>query len=113
MAGGIQRPAQRRDIAGDAGRRLVMADQHRLDAMGLVGGEALGIGLDRRPLAPFALDHVHLEAEAPAHLDPEMGELAEAGGEHPVAGRERVGEGRLPAAGAGAREEEHLARRRS
>ena len=87
MAGGIQRPAQRRDIAGDAGRRLVMADQHRLDAMGLVGGEALGIGLDRRPLAPFALDRVHLEAEAPAHLDPEMGELAEAGGEHAVAGR--------------------------
>src|SRR5215469_5072660 len=74
----------------------------------LVGGEALGIGRDRRALAPFALDGVDLEAEAPAHLDPEMGELPEARRQHPVARREGIGQRRLPATGAGAGEEEDL-----
>ena len=81
--------------------------------MRLVGGEALGEALDRRALAPFDLDDFGLEAVAPAQIDPQMGELPEAGGEHLVAGRERVGDRRLPAAGAGGREEEDLAGLRS
>ena len=101
--------ANRGHVARNAGRRLVVADQDRLDPMLLVGRQALGIGFDRHALAPFGIDGIDLEPEATAHLDPKMGELAEARGQHPVAGGKRVGQRRFPAAGARAWKDENLA----
>jgi hypothetical protein len=86
-----------------------VADQHRLDLVRLVGGEPLGIALDRRTLAPLDVDDFGVQALALAEIDPQVGELPDAGGEHLVAGGERVGDCRLPAAGARGREEEDLA----
>ena len=88
-----------------------MGDQHRLDGFVGVVGQNLREALDRRTLAPLDVDLDHVQAHALAHVDPEVGELADAGREHLVAGRERVGQAGFPAAGAGAREQEHLAGR--
>ena len=107
----VQRLADARDVAGDAGRGLVVGEEHRLDLVTLVGRERLAVALDRRALAPLGVEHLDLEAEPLGHVDPEMAEHAEAGGEHLVARRERVGQRRLPGAGAARREDERLARR--
>ena len=52
-----------------------------LICVALVGGERLLIALDRRALAPLGVEHVHLEAETLGHVDPQMAEHAEPGGE--------------------------------
>jgi hypothetical protein len=105
----VERAAHGRDIAGDAGGGLVVADQHRLDAPRLVTFERAGEGLDRRALAPGDIDRLDLDAVALAEIDPEMRELAIARRQHLVARRQRVGDRGLPAPGARRREQEHLA----
>src|SRR5579864_4593671 len=110
MACGIERAAHAGDVAGGAGRGLVVTGEHALDLVALVGAQDLRVTLERHSFAPFDLQHLDLEAEALRHVDPQMRELTEAGGEDPVARRERVGERGFPRAGAGGREDEHLAR---
>jgi hypothetical protein len=86
-----------------------MHDHDALDLMALVGAErfldAVGIGA-RTPL--FLLDD-DLKPVTAGELDPEMAELAEAGGEQLVARRARIGEGRFPGAGAALRINHDLA----
>ena len=80
MLGGVERAAHGSDIAGDAGRGLVMHHEHALDLMFLVGAErfldAVGIGAG----APLLVLHDDVEAVALGELAPQMAELAEAGG---------------------------------
>jgi hypothetical protein len=59
-----------------------------------------------RAVAPRALDDVHVEAEALHHVDPQVAELTVAERDDFVARRQRVRQRRLPAAGAGAGEDE-------
>src|ERR1700735_1242561 len=87
------------DVAGDTGRRLVLADEHRLDLVLLVGAQRGQVALDRSSLAPRRLEYLDLVTEALAHVDPQVAELAEARGEHLVAGVQTVGQRRLPATG--------------
>ena len=92
------------DAAGAAGRGLVVHDADRLDAVRLVVGER---GADRRHVgaaAPVGVDEDRLEAEPLRHLVPQRGEPAGAAHQHRVAGRQRVGQRRLPRAGAGGRD---------
>ena len=86
----VERAAHARDVAGDAGRRLVVGEQHRLDLVGLVGSQCLVVPLDRSALAPLGVENVDLETEPLGHVDPQMAEHAEARREHPVAGRQRI-----------------------
>ena len=109
MAGRIERAAHAGDIAGHAGCRLVVGGEHRLDLMVRIGGQDVLETLDRYALAPLNVDHFDIEALTLAEIDPEMGELAEAGDQHLVARRQRVGHGRFPAAGARGGKEEDLA----
>ena len=106
----IERPANARDVAHHAGGGLVVDYHDRLDLVRRVGGQRLRDSIERRALAPLGLEHLHVETEPPRHLDPEVTELAEARGQHPVAGRKRVGERRLPPAGARGGKDEALAR---
>ena len=86
MLGVVERAAHGGDVAGDAGGGLVVGKEHRLDLMTLVGRERLLVPLDRGALSPLGVEHVHLESEALRHVDPEMAEHAEPGGEHLVSG---------------------------
>ena len=109
MLGGVDGAAHGGDIAGDAGRRLVMHDHHALDLVVLVGAkrllDALGIGAG----APLLLLDDDLEPVTAGELDPQMAELAEAGGEQLVAGRQGIGQRGFPGAGAARREDDDLA----
>ena len=98
------------DIVGHAGGSLIVRDEHGLVRMRLVGLQLLREDLDGDTLAPRHVDDVDLEAHAGAHVGPQQRELAEAGDQHLVAGRERVGHGGFPAAGARCREQEDLCR---
>ena len=87
MLGRVDRAAHGGDIAGDAGRGLVMHDEHALDLVVLVGAERLldAIGIDAG--APLLLLDDDVEAVAAGELDPQMAELAEPRGEQLVARR--------------------------
>ena len=104
----IHRLAHAGHIAGDTGGGFIVGDEHDLVGMRLVGLELLGKNFDGNALAPRHIDHVDLEAHALAHVSPQQRELAEAGDQHLVAGRQRVGHGGFPAAGARCREQEDL-----
>src|SRR5579864_6035154 len=108
MGCGIERAAHAGDVAGDTGRGLVVTGEHALDLVVFIGAQNLCVTLQRHSFAPLDLQSLDLEAEALRHVDPQMRELTEAGGEDPVAGRERVGERGFPGAGTGGREDEHL-----
>jgi len=69
------------------------------------------VAIDGRALAPLDLEHVDLEAEPLAHVDPKMGELPEARRQHAITGIQAVGERRLPAAGPGRGEQDRRATR--
>jgi hypothetical protein len=92
-----------------AGRGLVVHDAHGLDGVRLVlaqvGLDLVRVGAD----APVGLDHLGAQAEAVHHLLPQHGELAGLDHQNAVAGRERVGEGSLPGAGAGRRVDDDVA----
>ncbi len=103
MSGLVDRAADRGDARGDAGRGLVVDDRDGLDLARLVLGEP---GLDRVRVhagAPVALDELGTQAETGRHLVPQGREPAGLEHQHPVAGRQRVDERRLPGAGAGGR----------
>jgi hypothetical protein len=96
-----------RDVAGDAGGGLVVHHAHGLDAVLLVGLQAL---LDqvactprRQPSACRAAEELGLQAQARGHLLPQRGEVAGLVHQHVVAGAQRVGQRRFPGAGAGGR----------
>src|SRR4051812_784734 len=108
MPGLVERAAYAGDVAGDAGRGLIVAGEHGLDLVAAIGGKDIGIALDRDAFAPIDIDEFDLETVALTHVDPEMGKLAEARGEDLLARRERVGERRFPPAGAGGGEQEDL-----
>ena len=96
------------DVAGDTRCRLVLHHHHRAYRMLAVGGECRMDMLRRGARAPRLFLHLDLETMAAREIDPQMAELAEARGQHTVAGAQRIGENRLPRAGAGRREDEHL-----
>ena len=109
MAGIVEGPAHARDIAGDTGRGFIVGDEDRLVSMRLIGLELLGEDFDRSALAPRHIDDIGIKPVADAHVGPQQRELAEAGDQHLVAGIERVGHGRFPAARARRRKQENLA----
>ena len=109
MPGRIERAAHAGHVAGDAGGRLVVADEHGLDVMPLVGLEARLDHVERDALAPLHVDDIDVEPVPAGEVGPQVRELAEHGDQHLVAGRERVGHRRLPAARARRREHEDLA----
>ena len=71
MTGVIHRLAHRLDIGFHAGRSFVLGGKHRLDPMFLVGGQLLGIFLDRNALTPFNLAQVYVQPQPFRHVDPE------------------------------------------
>ena len=102
MSGLVHRAPDRRDVAGHAGRGLVVDDGDGLDRVAAVRRQLLSDegGIDA--VAPIAGNEVDLEPELHGHVAPERGELAGFDHQHRVAGRQRVDERRLPGAGAGA-----------
>ena len=76
MAKVVKNLANTGDVAGHAGRRLVMAGQNRLDLMMLVGFKAPPIQIKRNALAPVHVEIHHIQIEAVAHINPEAGKLA-------------------------------------
>ena len=109
MLGGVDGAAHGGDIAGDAGRGLVVDDHDALDLVVLVLAErlldALGIGAG----APLLFLDDDLEPVTAGEFDPQMAELAEPGGKQLVAGRTGIGERGFPGAGAARREDDDLA----
>jgi hypothetical protein len=83
-------------------------DQDGADLPLLVGLERLGDPIDRSSVAPLGLEHLDVEPEPLGHVGPEMAELSESRRQDLVAGRQRVGEGRLPAACSRSGEQEAL-----
>ncbi len=106
----VHHPPQARDVAGHPGRGLVVAGENALDAVVLVGTQHLLGALQWNALAPFDLLDFHIEAQALRHVDPEVTELTEPRREYPVAGRQCIGQRRLPGTGSGGRENERLPR---
>ena len=107
MPCGIERAAHGRDIAGDPGRGLVVDHADRLDDMRVVFREAR---LDLRRIdaaPPVARQEQRVEPESDRDPLPERREVSGLDHQHTVAGRERVGKGRLPRAGPRRREEHH------
>ena len=92
MPRGIECLADRGHVAGDAGGGLVLADQHGLDRVRLVGLERRLIAIRRRAFTPFDLEHLDLEPETAAHVDPEITELTEVRGQHAVTWIQAVGD---------------------
>ncbi len=95
------------DAARAAGRGLVVDDADRLDAVRAILGERRADRLDIGAAPPIRVDEFGHEAELLRHLLPQAREPAGAAHQHGVARRERVGERRLPRAGAGGRVDHH------
>ena len=101
MPRGVHRAPHLVDAAGAAGRGLVVHHADRLDAVRLVVGQRRA---DRRHVGaapPVGVDEDRLEVEPLRHLVPQRGEPAGAAHQHRIARRQRVGQRRLPRAGAG------------
>ena len=73
-----------------------LSDNIGSDVRSSLSGSSLQLTLAGEQVGKATKGHV----EALAKIDPEMGELAETGREHLVAGNERVGDRGFPAAGA-------------
>jgi hypothetical protein len=110
MLRGVQRAPHGGDVREHAGRRFVVGGENRLDAAVLVGAQDLLEPRRGDAFAPRRFHDLDGESMALAHVDPAMGEHAVARRENRVAGRQRVGDRHLPAAGARGREDEHLGR---
>lgn len=93
------------------GRRLVVAGQHGLDGVVLVLGQNARVVLDRDALAPFHVETHDLEAQALAHVGPQVGELSERRAQDLVAGVKGIGQSRFPAAGTRGGKDQRLAGR--
>ncbi len=107
---GIKRVANSRDIAPHARGGLVVHYHDRANLVCGIGRQRFGNPLDRRGLAPLGLEQLHVEPEPHGHIGPEMTELPVAGRQRLIARRQRIREGRFPAAGAGAGKDKALAR---
>ena len=81
MLDAVHRLAKGGDIAGNAGGSFVLAHQDGLDLVLLIGAERGQIALDRGAFAPRGFQHLDLEPQPLAHVDPQVAELAEAGRE--------------------------------
>src|SRR6516164_4205738 len=104
----IERAAYRRDVAGDAGGGLVVHHHDTPDFVLLVSTERLLDAIRVCAGAPLLVLHDHVEAVTAGKLIPQMAKLAEARGEHLVAGYKRIGERRLPGAGAARWEDDDM-----
>src|SRR5690348_1590410 len=101
MARRVDRRANFRDAAGDAGRGLVVDDADRLDAMLAVGRELLAQLRRIDAMPPIAGDELDVEPEPRRHLAPQGGEMPGLDHQYPVARRQGVDERGLPRPGAG------------
>ena len=101
MSGLVHRAPDRRDVARDAGRRLVVDDGDGFDRLAAVSRQLLPDDGRIDAVPPVAGNEIDLQAEPHGHVAPERGELAGLDHQHRVAGRQRVDERRLPRAGAG------------
>ena len=106
VSAAVDHLAQTGDVAGDPRRGLVVAGEDAPDFAPGVRAQGLLDAFERHSLAPSDLQHLDIEAEPLGHVDPQVGEVTEAGREQPVAGREGVGQRRFPGAGAGRRKDE-------
>ena len=61
MLGLVQCFANAGDVRGDTGSRLVMAGQHRFDAMLGVGLQNISVLLQRHTGAPLAIHNLHVQ----------------------------------------------------
>ena len=107
----VERPADGGHVAGHAGCRFVVADDHTLDLVRGIGGEAAGSFLGRRAFAPLDLDFIDIEIVTPTQVGPEMGKLAEIRDDDLIARREGVADRGFPAAGARGGKDEDLSSR--
>ena len=106
VLGGIHGLAHRGDIAGDSSRGLVVDHAQRLVLVAHVLAQQVLDLVGWRAFPPLDIDHGDIEPQPLHHVDPEVAELAVAEGQDLVSRRERVHQGRFPAAGPGARKQE-------
>ena len=109
VVGSVQRAADTGDVAGHAGRGLVVGDEDGLDLTLAVSGQFRGEFGDRGPCPPGDVDHLDLQPQTGGHFDPERRKLAMPRHQHAVTGVQRVGDCRLPGAGAGTGIQDHAA----
>src|SRR5262245_55811199 len=107
----FDRSTQRRDVRRYPGRRLVVNDADRLDAVVAVRGE---LGLEDAGVgtaAPVARNEIEVEIEPGRHLAPQQRELSGLEHQHAVARRKRVAQRGFPRAGTGGRPHEYRSAR--
>ncbi len=85
MACGVDRPADGGDVAGHAGRGLVVDHEHTLDLVGRVGAQRLLNPVGRSSLPPRHVDDVHGKAVPAGALDEAVAEVAVAHPQQAVA----------------------------
>ena len=100
VTGAIDGPAHLGDAAGDAGGSLVVDDQHRPDAVGVVLGERPLDLRGIRAMAPVTGEDHRVESQAASQAGPESGEVACLGHEDLVARIEGVDQRGFPGPGA-------------
>ena len=108
MARLVERAAHRPDVAGHARRGLVVDDEDGADLVGRVRAEALGDPSRGHAFPVGHLETVHLDAEGGGRPAEVVREVAVDDAQDAVAGRQRVDDGRLPAARARARVHDRL-----
>jgi len=90
-----------------------MGDEHRPDRVGGIRAQGLFEPVGGGAAAPGAVENLHIEPVTLAHVDPAMAEHAVPRDEDRIAGRQRVGDRRLPAARSGGGKDHDLAVLRS
>ncbi len=101
MLGLVQCLTYAGDVRHHAGGSFVLAGQNGLDAVLRVSLQDVSVLLQGHAGAPLAIHDLHIQAQALAHVDPQVAELPETRGQHRVAGRQGVGQCGFPATGAG------------
>ena len=94
----VDGPADRLDLAGDAGRGLVVDDADGLDLVRPVGGKPLGDDVRIRPRAPVAGQEFRCQTETARQIVPQRREMPGLVHQEPVARRRGVDQRRLPGA---------------
>ena len=113
MVGLVQRGPHGGDVAGNTGGGLVVAGQNGLDPMIAIRSQNPCVFVDGHAFTPLALDGVDIQTLPAAQVDPSLREHPVPGREHLVTRRQRVRHRRLPAAGPGGGEQQHLAELRA
>ena len=83
----VQGFAHAGDVRGHTGRGFVVADQDGFDLVLGIGLEDVFVLLQGYAGAPFAFHDLHFQAQALAHVNPEVAELSKARGQYFVARR--------------------------